>query len=98
MSYWEPDYFNITAVTLPAWTLLDFCLGVLAGAAIRRTAPAMAAVLAAAVIAAILGTGFAVTQYHTATERLFGLAAIPARSLPLLSPRSGGRGRTGAGR
>jgi hypothetical protein len=36
--------------------------------------------------AAILGTGFAVTQYRSLTERLFGLTAVPARSLPLLSP------------
>jgi hypothetical protein len=46
----------------------------------------MAAALAAAVTAAILGTGFAVTQYHSVTERLFGVAAVPASSLPLLSP------------
>jgi hypothetical protein len=39
ISYWQPDYFNITAVTLPAWALPDFCLGVLAGALIKRGEP-----------------------------------------------------------
>ena len=64
ISYWEPDYFNITAVTLPAWALLDFCLGVLAGALIKRSVPAMAVTLAGVIALAILGTGFAVAQYH----------------------------------
>ena len=57
LSYWTPNYFNVTAVTLPAWALLDFCLGVLAGAAVRRVMPAMVAALAAMMTIAILGGG-----------------------------------------
>ncbi len=60
ISYWQPDYFNITAVTLPAWALLDFCLGVLAGALIKRTRPRDGVTLASVIALAILGTGFAV--------------------------------------
>ncbi|MGN6792213.1 MAG: hypothetical protein ACTHJW_07455 [Streptosporangiaceae bacterium] len=59
LSYWWPVYFNITALTLPAWALLDFSLGVLAGVAVRRVVPAMAVTLAAAAVVAVAGSGYA---------------------------------------
>ena len=86
ISYWEPGYFNITAVTLPAWALLDFCLGVLAGALIKRSVPAMAVTLAGVIILAILGTGFAAAQYHPVAQRLLSLKLERVRSTPLLGP------------
>ncbi len=54
---WGPNYFWLSAVMLPAWTLLALCLGVLAGAAVRRVVPAMAAALAVVIIATFAGTG-----------------------------------------
>jgi hypothetical protein len=42
-----PQLFNLRGIDLAAWTLLAFVLGVVAGALIRRTVPAMAAALAA---------------------------------------------------
>ncbi len=86
ISYWQPDYFNITAVTLPAWALVDFCLGVLAGALIKRSVPAMAVTLAAVITLAVLGTGFAVAQYHPVAQRLLSLRLEQIRSTPLLGP------------
>ncbi len=86
MSYWESDYFNITAVLLPAWALLDFCAGVMAGVVIKRTVPAMAAAMAWAVTLAILSTGFAVLQSRTLTQDLVAVAQVPARAVPLLAP------------
>jgi hypothetical protein len=50
LSCWWPDNVGVTAVMLPALTLLDFSLGVLAGAIIRRTVPAMAPALAAGLV------------------------------------------------
>jgi hypothetical protein len=43
-SRWQPGGFGSTGVTFAAWTLLGFAAGVFAGALIRRTVPAMAAV------------------------------------------------------
>jgi hypothetical protein len=68
LSYWWPVYFNITALTLPAWALLDFSLGVLAGVAIKRVVPAMAVSLVAAAIVAAVGSGYAAW----APEGLYG--------------------------
>ncbi len=45
--HWRPVYFNITALTLPAWALLGFSLGTLAGAVIKRAGPAIAVTLVA---------------------------------------------------
>jgi hypothetical protein len=59
LSYWWPVYFNITALTLPAWALLDFSLGVLAGVAIKRVVPAIAATLVGAACVALAGSGYA---------------------------------------
>ncbi|HEX9030514.1 MAG TPA: ABC transporter permease subunit [Streptosporangiaceae bacterium] len=85
ISFWWPDYFNITAAMLPAWALLDFSLGALAGAAIRRTVPAMAATLAAVIAIAVLGTGFAVLQQSaTLTGRLLSIAPAAAPATPLV--------------
>jgi hypothetical protein len=81
VSYWEPHYFTITAVLLPAWALLDFCAGVLAGVVIKRTVPAMAAALAFAVTLTVLGTGL---QPGTLTEDLVAVAPVPARAVPVL--------------
>ena len=79
ISGWEPDNFNITAVTLPAWALLDFGLGVLAGALIKRSVPAMAVTLAGVITLAILGTGFAVAQDHPVAQRCHMRAGPPRR-------------------
>src|SRR5215813_9764478 len=45
---WGSAYFNITVLTLPSWALADFCLGVLAGVAIKRVVRAMAVTIVAA--------------------------------------------------
>jgi hypothetical protein len=45
--HWRPAYFNITAVMLPAWALLGFSLGTLAGAVIKRAGPAIAVTIVA---------------------------------------------------
>ncbi len=60
MSYWDPGYFWVTAVTLPALSVLDFSIGVLAGALIRRTVPAIAATVAGVLAVTALGTGFGI--------------------------------------
>jgi hypothetical protein len=92
LSYWWPDYFGVTAVMLPALTLLDFSLGVLAGTLIRRTIPSMAAALAAAVAATGLVTGFSVTGegsygFGPAGSALLGISAVTAGTgTPYTSP------------
>lgn len=97
LSYWEPDYFNITAVTLPAWALLDFSLGALAGAAIRRTVPAMAVTLAGVLLAALM-TGFAVTDRHSLAGPLLTVAPAGARlGLPSLGELQGSLGASQGG-
>jgi hypothetical protein len=40
ISRWKWAQFNITALTLPAWTVLALCLAVLTGAALGRRRPA----------------------------------------------------------
>lgn len=86
LSYWQPGYFNLTAVTLPAWALLDFCLGAAAGAAIRRTVPAMAVTMACVIAVAAAGTGFAVLRpAATLTGRLLSLAPASAPAVPVVS-------------
>jgi hypothetical protein len=40
------QFFNLTGVAFPAWTLAAFAIGALAGAIIRRAVPAMAASMA----------------------------------------------------
>ena len=97
LSYWETDYFNITAVMLPAWALLDFCVGVLAGVVIKRTVAAMAAVLAWAVTVAVLSTGFAVLPPGHLTEDLLAVAPVSVPAVPLLSAESHAAGFPGAG-
>jgi hypothetical protein len=57
ISRWDPGYFHRTAVTLPAWALLALGVGTLAGVAIKRTVPAMAATVVVLAAAAILGSG-----------------------------------------
>jgi hypothetical protein len=89
VSIWDPARFQLTALTLPAWTLLALCLGVLAGAAIRRVLPAMAVALAAVVICTVLGTGsaqlgrgqslFGLTQATPLTQRLLSVAPAVVR-------------------
>jgi len=97
MSYWQSDYFNITAVLLPAWALLDFCAGVLAGVVIKRTVTAMAAVLAWAVTVTVLSTGFAVLPPGHLTEDLLAVAPVSVPAVPLLSAESHAAGFPGAG-
>jgi hypothetical protein len=53
---WLPQYFSLNPLPLAGWVTLAFSIGVLAGAAIRRTVPAMAATL----------VSYAVLQYVTA--------------------------------
>ncbi len=43
---WRPDLFSLNPLPFIGWTLLGFSLAVFLGAAIRRTVPAMAAMLA----------------------------------------------------
>ena len=45
--HWRPAYFNITALTLPAWALLGLTLGALAGASIKRAGAAIAVTIVA---------------------------------------------------
>jgi hypothetical protein len=45
-SPWRPTEFNLNPVLLAGWAVFSFALGVVLGAAIRRTLPAMAATLA----------------------------------------------------
>jgi hypothetical protein len=73
-SRWETMSFNSTAVTLPAWALLGFALGVLAGAVIRRTVPAM--------IAALAGIAAAMLAGGPLTRTVLRIAALPGRSVP----------------
>ncbi len=40
--HWRPAYFNITALTLPAWALLGFSLGAVTGGLIKRAGAAIA--------------------------------------------------------
>lgn len=47
LSHWSPAYFNISALMLPAWALLGFGIGVLAGAVIRRAGAAIAVTIVA---------------------------------------------------
>jgi hypothetical protein len=42
---WLPQYFSLNPLPLAGWVTLAFSIGVLAGAAIRRTVPAMAVTL-----------------------------------------------------
>jgi hypothetical protein len=86
---WDPARFQLTALTLPAWTLLALGLGALAGAAIRRVLPAMAAALAAVLVVTLLGTGSAqlgrqqtlvgLTQVTPLTQRLLSVAPAVVR-------------------
>jgi hypothetical protein len=57
--HWRPAYFNITALTLPAWTLLGFGLGALAGALIKRAGAAIAVTIVVTGIAAGALSGYA---------------------------------------
>ena len=59
LSRWQPGYFQITAVTLPGWTLFALCLGLLAGTCIKRVVPAMAIAVAGLAVFASLSTGSA---------------------------------------
>lgn len=45
-SRWQPWQFGLTAIAFAGWMLLMFAAGVFAGAAIKRTVPAMAATAA----------------------------------------------------
>jgi hypothetical protein len=88
-SRWDPADFHLTALTLPAWTLLALCLGALAGAAIRRVLPAMAVALAAVLVCTLLGTGsaqlgrgqslFGLTQATPLTQRVLSVAPVVVR-------------------
>jgi hypothetical protein len=85
LDYWWPDYFNITAMTFPAFALLDFFLGVAVGAAIRRVVPAIAVALACVVAVAVFGTGFAAVQSQdTLTGRLLAIAPAVMRASPVV--------------
>jgi len=82
---------------VPAWALLDFCVGVLAGVVIKRTVAAMAAVLAWAVTVAVLSTGFAVLPPGHLTEDLLAVAPVSVPAVPLLSAESHAAGFAGSG-
>jgi hypothetical protein len=73
-SRWQPQQFGLTAVTFTGWTLLMFAAGVLAGALIRRTVPAMAATGAAGAVL----LWFSVERF---TALLTGLDPLAARSV-----------------
>lgn len=102
-SRWDPFFFNRTAVMLPAWALLEFCLGALAGAVIRRTVPAMAVTAACAVVIAVAGTGMNLSFPFSSplpalTGRLLSIAPISAPvSRPLPFVEVGGSATNWAG-
>lgn len=73
---WDTASFSTTALTLTAWTLLCFALGVLAGTVIRRTVPAMIAALIG--ILAALGGGGLLSRV------LLHVDPLPVRSLPAI--------------
>jgi hypothetical protein len=73
-SRWTAIAFHDTAITLPAWGVAGFALGVLAGAGIRRTIPAMIAA-AGGVVGAMLAGG-------PATRALLATAHLSARGVP----------------
>ena len=91
LSYWDPGYFWLTAVTLPALSLLDLSLGVLAGVLIRRAVPAIAAALAGALLVAALVTGFGASGAGPdgagpVYRAMLGIAPLTARPLPTTGP------------
>jgi hypothetical protein len=99
ISRWDPGYFHLTAVTLPAWALLALGVGALAGAMIKRTVPAMAATAVALAIAAILGSGSGLIDTYALpvaqqlppggwlTEQLVDVAPAKMRAAALISFR-----------
>jgi hypothetical protein len=80
-SVWEFTYFQLTAVTLPAWAMLALGLGALAGAAVRRVLPALAAALVTlAIVFAWTWPTQATSSWPTVTHRLLAIAPVAARS------------------
>ena len=77
---WLPQFFSLNPLPFAGWVTLAFSLGLLLGAAIRRTVPAMAATLGC--YAALL----------TATSLWWRLAYLPPllRSVPHTRIESGG--------
>jgi len=77
---WLPQFFSLNPLPFAGWVTLSFSLGLLLGAAIRRTVPAMAATLGC--YAALL----------TATSLWWRLAYLPPlrRALPHTPIESGG--------
>ena len=61
-----PNVFQLTGIAFPAWTLIAFALGAFAGAAARRTVPAMAAAMAVWAGLAITTATFLRWRYQTA--------------------------------
>jgi hypothetical protein len=60
-----PVLFNLRGVDFAAWTLIAFAMSAFAGAAIRRTVPAMAASLAAWIVLAMGTIIFLRPHYET---------------------------------
>lgn len=75
-SRWKAGGFDGSAVMLPAWSLLAFAMGTLAGSILRRTMPAITATFAA-VIGGAVASGWL-------TTRLLSVGPAGVRSVPYL--------------
>jgi hypothetical protein len=74
-SRWLPGRFDVTGLTLAAWTLFALALGAFLGLLIRRTVAAMAATVA-------LAGALLVAAYWRLDEQLLGLGPRVARASP----------------
>ena len=74
-SHWQGGQFNVTVLTLPAWTLCSLAAGAFAGLLIGRVVAAMAA------IAAFTG-GLIVLDFMRLHDRFLGIAPGVTRSSP----------------
>ncbi len=82
-SRWQPEYFSITGLSLPAIALVDFCLGVAAGALVRRTVPAMAMTVAGALLILTPITGWgAATRNDEYGPLIRGLLTVQPAARP----------------
>lgn len=77
--HWRPAYFNITALTLPAWSLLGLALGALAGASIKRAGAAIAVTIVAIGIAAAALSGYAARAPGGLYKEMLNVGAVAAR-------------------
>ncbi len=92
-SAWSPEAFTLHPLPLAGWTALAFSLGVLLGAVIRRTVPAIAATIACATAlyaTAALWRVFYLPPLHVAVPARFSGTYYSWGRLPTAASPSGG--------